>query len=268
MKTFCELYKCRTHTTVGNYTQIIRQIPTSNPNAFLTFQFPSSSSPPRQLPESREHGHSTQRADADGRERPCSKLQLSQQVSHPRLGPNQGLAVTRPAEAKADAPPLPPPRPRNSPASPHLPPASQPWGLGVLPSGPSRYPAPLGSPPTCQRVACLESALPLAPCPAPQTSCVQSDPRVERASELGRGCVRDSEGDASATLGRSGHRFPVLFSSLSCARLTQVTAGKQALRVLRSQPSLSFPEEPPNSQEDLLSLGETEAERARLPVPS
>lgn len=43
-------------------------------------------------------------------------------------------------------------------------------------------------------------------------------------------------------------------------------AGAQALKhpVLRSQPSLSCPEAPP--QEDLLLLGETEAERARLPM--
>ncbi|XP_074174768.1 cyclic AMP-responsive element-binding protein 3-like protein 4 isoform X3 [Rhinolophus sinicus] len=45
-------------------------------------------------------------------------------------------------------------------------------------------------------------------------------------------------------------------------------AGEQALKrpVLQSQPSLSFPEETPNPQEDLLSLGETEAERARLSI--
>lgn len=44
----------------------------------------------------------------------------------------------------------------------------------------------------------------------------------------------------------------------------KLTSRGQALKrpVLQSQPSLSFPEEPANPQEDLLSLGETEAERA------
>lgn len=47
-------------------------------------------------------------------------------------------------------------------------------------------------------------------------------------------------------------------------------AGEQALKrpVLQSQPSLSFLEATPEPREDLLSLGETEAERARLSVSS
>lgn len=197
--------------------------------------------PPRQLAESRERGHSGQRADADRRDFPRAKLQLGQQVSHPRPGPTQGPAVTRQAEATAAAP-LPPP--------PHTPPGvlgtsqllrtcrpdSQPRGLGILPGGhrgsppPSAAPRPVSAQPASRRHSHWLHILPLKPLASNQTR--------EWKERLG------TRGAASASLRRPGRRFPVLFSSLSCARLTPVTAGEKALRVRRSQPSPSFPKEP------------------------
>lgn len=73
-------------------------------------------------------------------------------------------------------------------------------------------------------------------------------------------------GSDPVNLRQSCRRFLFVFNPAAVLTLVQLIARAQALRrpVLQSQPSLSFPEETANPQEALLSLGETEAEGARL----
>lgn len=178
-------------------------------SSFSAFRLPSPRGSPRPVGESRERGQGSPRAEAGGRDSPRSELRLGPPVSHPRPAPSQGLAVPREAAAQAAAPL--PPRPRQAPAPPHLP--RRRVGLGVLPRPPPRHPAPLGSlrpvgaQPAKRRRSHWLHVLPLMLLRPirPQGG--------QRASRPQRGCL----GQCPAV----GCRFPPLFSSLRCARLTE-----------------------------------------------
>lgn len=99
------------------------------------------------------------------------------------------------------------------------------------------------------------------PCPSKQ---LQFPIRLEGGQSAPHGGAGEAPRQSQAVL----PTFSLCFQPSYGLTLVKLMAGAQALPrpVLQSQPSLSIPEETPNPQEALLSLGETEAEGARLAV--